>query len=65
MKNTIEIQNLREVLSKMIMLNINEAYPYFSKKGVVLYLTPCEKALMPFTRKQIEENIFEMQNTAL
>ena len=57
MKTNIELQNLQEVLNKMNLLNINEAYPHFSKNGVVLYLMPCQKANFLCTRKEIEELI--------
>lgn len=57
MKTNIELQNLQEVLNKMNLLNINEAYPHFSKNGVVLYLMPCQKANFLCTRKEIEEVI--------
>ena len=62
MDTNIELQNLQEVLNKMNFLNINEAYPHFSKNGVVLYLMPCQKAKFLCTKKEIEE-LIKMRKT--
>ena len=57
METNIELSTFKEVLIKMNLLNINEAYPHFNKNGVVHYLMPCEKASFLYTKKQIEEII--------
>ena len=57
MENNIELSTFKEVLTKMNLLNINQAYPHFNKTGVVIYLMPCEKASFLYTKKQIEEII--------
>jgi hypothetical protein len=65
MKTNIELHRFEELLNKMKMLNINEAYPHFTKNGVVLYLMPCDKAKFICTRKDIEEIIRVRQNELL
>jgi hypothetical protein len=65
METNIELHIFQEVLTKMNLLNITEAYPHFSKNGVVLYLMPCEKASYLYTKKQIEEIIRYKQNQLL
>jgi hypothetical protein len=65
MKTNIELYRFEELLNKMKMLNINEAYPHFTKNGVVLYLMPCDKAKFLCTRKDIEEIIRVRQNELL
>jgi hypothetical protein len=65
MKTQLELKNLQQLLSKMNLLNINEAYPHFAKNGVVLYLMPCEKAMVLYTKKEIEKNIRSLQNETL
>jgi hypothetical protein len=62
MESSIELNHLEEVLNKMKLLNINEAYPHFGKKGIVLYLMPCQKANFLFTRKELEK-VIEMRKT--
>jgi hypothetical protein len=47
------------------MLNINEAYPHFTKNGIVLYLMPCQKAKFLCTRKDVEEIIRVRKNESL
>lgn len=51
------VQNLNDILSKMNVMNINEAYVGFNKRGVEVYLFPCEKAQIHITRKQIEKEL--------
>jgi len=50
-------QNLKEILNKMNVMNINQAYVGFNKKGVEVYLFPCEKAQLLITRKDIEKEL--------
>jgi hypothetical protein len=57
MKLNIELQNLKDILSKMNVMNINQAYVGFNKKGVEVYLFPCEKAQLLITRKEIEKEL--------
>ena len=61
----IELQDLQQALTKMNQLNINEAYPHFSKNGVVLYLMPCQKANCLYTKKQLEDIIRSKKNELL
>jgi hypothetical protein len=65
MKTQLELKNLQQLLSKMNLLNINEAYPHFAKNGVVLYLMPCEKAMVLYTKKELEKDIRSLQNETL
>jgi hypothetical protein len=65
MNNKIELQDLQQALNKMNLLNINEAYPHFSKNGVVLYLVPCQKASFLYTKKQLEDIIRSKKNEML
>jgi len=50
-------QNLKDILKKMNVMNINQAYVGFNKKGVDVYLFPCEKAQLHITRKDIEKEL--------
>lgn len=50
-------QNLKDILNKMNVMNINQAYVGFNKKGVDVYLFPCEKAQLHITRKDIEKEL--------
>jgi hypothetical protein len=50
-------QNLKDILNKMNVMNINQAYVGFNKKGVEVYLFPCEKAQLLITRKDIEKEL--------
>jgi len=65
MNSKIELQDLQQALNKMNLLNINEAYPHFSKNGVVLYLVPCQKASFLYTKKQLEDIIRSKKNEML
>ena len=51
------VQNLKDILNKMNVMNINQAYVGFYKKGVDVYLFPCEKAQLHITRKDIEKEL--------
>lgn len=65
METNIELHKFEELLNKMKMLNINEAYPHFTKNGIVLYLMPCQKAKFLCTRKDVEEIIRVRKNESL